>query len=155
MSHQDYLYLFQTCAAIAALISVFIVFKYETLDKYVDNRKEALREMLEIDKFPERAEWIQSIGKGKNNIGPHDEKISELNIPSTDAFIENIRYYRVTRQKLLKDGKYDIFLWAFAAGLYLLAHMLDLYMSGLIQFLHLLFFIPAGHSVWFVSKSLD
>jgi hypothetical protein len=98
---QDFLYMLQICIAFGALISVLLVFRYETLDRYADNRKEALREMLDIRTSPDRAEWIQRIGKDKTA----NQKLYALGIPSVESFIKEIEGFRSIRRDLVVKGE--------------------------------------------------
>ena len=121
MAH-DYLYLMHTCFVIAGLIVIFLVFRFQTIDTYADNRKDALRVMLDIKEHPERAEWIQRIGKKDIQEEDFDYKIIALNIPSAETFVNEINELRKVRHELVEWSNLVITIWGAFAVLYTLAY---------------------------------
>lgn len=154
MNQQDYLYMLQTCIAFGALIAVFLVFRYETIDKYADNRKEALREMLDIQAHPEQAEWIQKIGKDDIGDQTFDQQLRGLGISSVDTFINEIVHLRTTRRNLVERGELVAGLWGLMAIVYLFAQVFQLYEVPYYRLLMLAFLLPLLISIGFLRWAL-
>ena len=147
----DYLYLMQVSFAVAGFLAVFLVFRYQTIDTYADNRKEALRVIVDIRTNPERAEWIQQIGKSKN----HDTDLINLSIPSVKTFIDKIHELRQTRKSLVSRGNSAILTWAILAAIYLLAHLLNAYNQPCYSILIILLAIPSLFTLSFMKLALS
>jgi len=151
---QDYLYMLQMCIAFGALIALFLVFRYETIDRYADNRKEVLRLLLDIKSNPERADWIQRIGKGDIGVKAFDEELRSLRIPSVDTFIDEILDLRKTRRKLVKRGECAVIFWGLLAVVYLFAQVFQWYQIPHYQLLMFAFLAPLLFSIWFLRWAL-
>lgn len=155
MNEQDYLYMLQTCIAFGALVAVFLVFRYEIIDRYADNRKEALREILDVRANPVRADWIQKIGKDDIGVETFDKQLRDLGIPSVDTFIDEIAHLRTTRRNLVRRGELVAGLWGLMAIVYLFAQVFQLYEVPFYRLLMLLFLLPLLISVRFLQWALS
>ncbi len=122
---QDYLYMFQICVALGALLAFYFSFKCETLDKYADNRKGILRDLLETSKNPERAEWIQSIGKPGNVA--YEKQMIDMKIPSVETLVLEIKNFRLYKSRLRSSGIIIAVIWVVMSVVYLFSQTFNWY----------------------------
>jgi|GEM_PF-1902669 len=105
--------LFSASITMAGFIAVFIVFRYQTIDTYVDERKSILRSLLanEINNDRSILVKIQDIGKrpGAEDrdcfSGFHDERV--------DRFVNDILLHRASRVRTVRIGLRSIIAWIF------------------------------------------
>lgn len=153
--------MFQAAIALVALISVFIVFRSEAIDRYVDNRKSNLKTYLG-DRFLSE---IQNYGKGcDENDNVIAIKISELlddskRLGAQISCNEILQYY-LMKKRIIKKGVCVVFMWAITASFYLFAHVSDMYLHkdekcGLYYLVMMAFLIPLLISVFFSKWALE
>jgi len=95
-----YLNLFSASIAMAGFIAVFLVFRYQTIDIYVDNRKKVLRSLLkkEIKDNPYIAVEVQDIGKKPevDYIKLFLQFTNKTNKNAVSRFVDDILKFRST-----------------------------------------------------------
>jgi hypothetical protein len=120
-----YASLFSASIALAGFIAVFLVFRYRTIDTYVDNGKARIRSILEeqIRNDPRIDVIVQDIGKKEtqandvrsfHNLINREVTDKELANKTKDAvtkFVENIHTWRRLRNRIVYLGLTSIVLW--------------------------------------------
>lgn len=114
-----YGYLFSASVAMAGFTALFLVFRYQILDTYVDNRKYIIRLLLkrEIISNPWLQVKIQNIGKD-----PREDDIeyfNQLNKSAVNWFVNDILKKRNFRNCVIKFGRLLIFLWGTLSLIYI------------------------------------
>ena len=102
--------------SLLGFVSVFVVFRYRTIDIYVDNKKYALRSLLnkEIEIEPMITVYIQNIGKEEDKTEELKKIVVELSPDKIEPIIEfekQIKNYRIERIHLIESGLKSIGLW--------------------------------------------
>jgi len=119
---ETYIALFSVSITMAGLIAVFVVFRYQIIDNYVDNWKSVLRKLLkkniEKEKDGTTLLRIQNIGKDKNIIQDDIQYFKQLNEKSVEL-VNDILRVRNDRDNIRKYGFRIIVTWASLALLYL------------------------------------
>ena len=108
--------LFIASVSLLGFISLFIIFRYRTIDTYIDNRKNALRLLLatEIQIKPIITVYIQSIGKIKKETKKLTNLVKNPNKKNTvKIFANQIRDFRAKRERTISLGLISIILWAY------------------------------------------
>jgi hypothetical protein len=169
--------LFSASIALAGFIAVFLVFRYKTIDTYVDNRKAILRSLLkdQIEKAPCIAVIIQEIGKKPQendacsfceliNKELAKEKAGELANQTKKAvitFFNDILEYRRMRKRTVCRGLTSIVIWGALSLIYLLIYAIgpclfnSISCSAMVIGISIGFFISSMvFTLYFVSKSL-
>ncbi len=142
-----YINLFSASVALAGFIAVFLVFRHQVIDTYVDNRKPILRILLEsqikIDKY--LAVRIQNIGKEDPKA---DIKFfSNFNDKAVNVFVDDILKLREKRTQTVNLGVASILSWAILSLVYLAQYYFGICSSitivffGLSMILTLIFII--------------
>jgi len=117
--------LFSASITLAGFIAVFLVFRYRTIDNYVDNGKARIRSILEeqIRNDPSIDIRIQDIGKERpeaDDVRCFHDLINEVFInkdlanktkSAVEKFVKNIHYYRGLRDLIVRLGLASITLW--------------------------------------------
>ena len=111
--------LFSASVALAGFIAVFLVFRYQTIDTYVDNRKPVLRSLLEneIRSDPSIVVKIQDIGKDPQ---VDEAEFSRFNSEEVTKFVNDILILRKRRHLTVYLGLASIIIWGALSLFYLL-----------------------------------
>jgi len=114
-----YIALFSASVALAGFVAVILVFRYQTIDTYVDNRKSILRSLLghQIQADPHIEVEIQEIGKHRNADDP--QLFQQFNSFAVDRFVEEILEYRKRRTRIVSCGLTSITIWGILSLFYL------------------------------------
>jgi len=119
-----YLNLFSASIAMAGFIAVFLVFRYQTIDIYVDNRKKVLRSLLkkEIKDNPYIAVEVQDIGKKPevDYIKLFLQFTNKTNKNAVSRFVDDILKFRRRRTCTVYLGLSSIVIWALLSLYYLI-----------------------------------
>ncbi|MBA7713538.1 hypothetical protein ES703_122541 [subsurface metagenome] len=118
------IHLFSASVALAGFIAVFMVFRYRTMDTYVDARKDILISSLlkgEIEKAPYIAVRIEDIGKDPKG---NDARFfhQQFNNQAVDSFVNNILAYRSLRKLIVCLGLWSIGIWGVLSLVYLIIY---------------------------------
>jgi len=146
-----YTNLFSASIALAGFTAVFLVFRYQTIDTYVDNRKPLLRSLLEtqIHRDPYIAVRIQDIGK---NPKVDDAKFfSQFNNPAVNKFVSDILDLRKRRNYTRNFGLACISFWGVLSLFYLVQYRI--YCPATIISI-VLFGLSVILTLWFIFFSL-
>ena len=116
-----FIHLFRASISLIGFIAVFLIFRYRTIDTYVDNRKAILRSLLEnnIQSEPMIARRVQNIGKDPQ-IG-EGEFFSKFNNKAVDEFVKDILEFRRQRTRIIRLGLISIIIWAGLSIFYLIS----------------------------------
>ncbi|MDD5338056.1 MAG: hypothetical protein PHG35_01395 [Dehalococcoidales bacterium] len=162
-----YIALFSVSLTLAGLIAVFMVFRYQTIDNYVDGWKSALRKMLRNIKDQYYVLYrIQDIGKEERLLLGHeydnlcDEQYFRLFSPYAVKFVRDILKKRDERRYIRKWGFGIIATWAVLASLYLLflVHLPHFYccVTVIVDFVAIMSFIGALiYTLVYICKALN
>lgn len=123
-----YIALFSVSLTLAGLIAVFMVFRYQTLNNYVDSRKSLLKDLMEeeIREDPEILVKIQEIGKEEHfDYTEYFNEKSKDNIinKTVNTFVKNILYYRDYRKVITCLGFATIVIWSLLALFYIVVYI--------------------------------
>src|SRR3989442_4741506 len=99
-------------AGMIGIIGLFVIFRFQSLDAYVDHRKDILRNLLntEVKADPRLAVAIQRVGKGPF-AGIYSTRLSEAKNVAVDQFCEDILSLRQRRAKTVGGGMGTMALW--------------------------------------------
>lgn len=118
-----YIALFAASITMAGLVAIFLVYRYQTLDNYVDSRKILLQSILKkkIGNKHDVLLKIQEVGK-ENYLD--DIKYFENNCDLTGRIlVKNILYYRKYRIIVMRLGFSSITIWSLLALTYLVIYI--------------------------------
>ena len=120
--------LFSVSITMAGLIAVFVVFRYQLIDNYVDSWKSVLRKLLKNEKPQDYILYrIQNIGKNRrsNKVKYREcDDISDMQYfrdldEDAAEFVDDILRVRKDRDDIRKCGFGIIITWALLAFVYL------------------------------------
>lgn len=145
-----YINLFSASIALAGFIAVFLVFRYQTIDTYVDNRKPILRSLLEsqIRRDAYIAVRIQDIGK--KDPKEDTEFFHRFNKPSVNKFVDDILDLRKRRNYTRNFGLGCISFWGILSLVYLAQYYIC---CSATIFSIVLFGLSMGLTLWFIFFS--
>ncbi len=99
---------------------MFLIFRYQTMNDYVDNRKPLLRSLLktQMEKNPYVMVRIKDIGKDSraNDV----QFFSQFNNEAVSRFVEDILEFRRKRAHIVLFGQTSIEIWAGLSVYYLI-----------------------------------
>jgi len=136
-----YGYLFSASVALVGFTALFLVFRYQVIDIYVDNRKDILRSLLK-DKIREES-WlqvrIQDIGKD-----PYEDDFEYFNRfedRAVNKFVDDILKLRQRRKNILNFGLLLISLWGTLSLVYIYQYSVrsSYYMTKYLFFIFVFF----------------